>query len=785
MPSQLERCRVLPRCAQYSLLAAASLATLLSAEPLTPTPAEQAARESLGGRLPGARLLWACGGKIMHSRLLPWFPQRLTPEGVQEDRPRWSPDGKWFVCQRTRGVTWDLYLRSADFAEERLLLAGAHTADWCDSGRAVTAVVQHSGLNEPAGYRVVKYTVATGDTATIHDSRDPGYNGYVLMQSAELHPAGRYLLGFTIEDSHNTYIIDTEQPRYLFNAQMDRGDCSPGWAPDGSYLTTTARTSTRPVLNAPFDASLGMVGLSAQFCGLTTALQYYIHGHRVCQDGQWLTGGVLWVGGSLSGNREVYVWDLADWDRDAHAVRLTFETVEDANPSLHTSAVDQGAAVLLVAPSLVRFSVVAGGTVPPPQEVRVANGGMLALGPVSVSGAPAWLSVQQGGSGEMQTLGLSVSAGTLVPGEYTDTLRISCTDASNSPVQLIVKLLITGMRQPDVVSGLVPGLNVLYYALAIPDSLPVFATMSPVKADSVDSIFFPPASWEFAGSGRRDSVGSVFSGYVCVDRDDDYTFYVNSDEGAALYVGDTRVVDNGGPHVMREDSGTIGLLTGCHRFRVEHVEADGEAGLILQWRRTGGSKHVTPSGSLFRVPLAMGAIVLRSPAGGEEWVAGSVQYVDFEVANLSQVVVELSLDGGETYGNGMWTADEGQPGWGHLPISLPDTATTTAVLKVAPYLGGTGAVYSEAFSIVRSGAARVVSQGRVPGPVLLVRGSEVEFMDGDTPAERPVVVDTRGRVVCRLTRSGGSWRAQGLRAGLWLLVWRECGVERSRRFRVL
>ena len=60
---------------------------------LTPTPAEEIARQDLGNRLPGARLLWVNGTSIYCSPVKDWSPQFI----VSGSNPRWSPDGKMIV----------------------------------------------------------------------------------------------------------------------------------------------------------------------------------------------------------------------------------------------------------------------------------------------------------------------------------------------------------------------------------------------------------------------------------------------------------------------------------------------------------------------------------------------------------------------------------------------------------------------------------------------------------------------------------------------------------------
>jgi len=113
---------------------------------------------------------------------------------------------------------------------------------------------------------------------------------------------------------------------------MDRGDCSPSWAPDGSYTTTTARTGDRPVLKTDFDPAGPTLGGSSDYwvgIGDVCGCGYYVHGHRVSNDGQWLVMGGL---DRDANNREIYIWKIGE--PESEVVRLTFETAEDQSPSL-------------------------------------------------------------------------------------------------------------------------------------------------------------------------------------------------------------------------------------------------------------------------------------------------------------------------------------------------------------------------------------------------------------------------------------------------------------------
>ena len=304
------------------------LAAAAGASPIAPTPEEAAARTALGNRLPNARLLWVSGGKIYYSPVKDFNPQLVTQGAIPEGNPRWSPNGtKILYVKDPKGV----WIMNADFSNRVEVIPDGDTASWTRDGQSITAV------NYNDRHQIVKYDLSGGSLNTIYDSRDNDYSGEFgagceHSQGAELHVGGRFILTFTLDNNHNTFIVDLQGKQHLYNSDMDRGDCSPSWAPDGSYTTTTARTGNRPVLKTDFDASGPTLASSSDHLvgiGDVCSCAYYVHGHRVSNDGQWVVMGGL---DRDENNREIYIWKIGE--PESAVVRMTFETAEDQSPSL-------------------------------------------------------------------------------------------------------------------------------------------------------------------------------------------------------------------------------------------------------------------------------------------------------------------------------------------------------------------------------------------------------------------------------------------------------------------
>jgi hypothetical protein len=149
--------------------------------------------------------------------------------------------------------------------------------------------------------------------------------------------------------------------------------------------------------------------------------------------------------------------------------------------------------------------------------------------------------------------------------------------------------------------GLAPGVEVAYYELPPLDALPDFTALSPYAGQVVSHVDFASTDAEFAGSGRVDQVGAVFTGWIEVPEAGFWTLATTSDDGSRLLIGDTLVVDNDGLHGMVTRSNTVPLASGLHPFRLEFFENGGGAGLQLRWSGPGTSTQIVPAERLFHL----------------------------------------------------------------------------------------------------------------------------------------------------------------------------------------
>ncbi len=214
----------------------------------------------------------------------------------------------------------------------------------------------------------------------------------------------------------------------------------------------------------------------------------------------------------------------------------------------------------------------------------------------SAGGAAVAISAGTGWAGSNR-IAYTANAGT--PASDTFTYRVSNSSGLSAPVTVTMSNVTA--RTPENPASTQAGLDVRYYILPSSVSvLPNFDAASPYLVSTVPNINFDSTNGAFAGSGRADDVGAMFTGYLDVPTTGMYTLYTESDDGSRLKIGTSTVVNNDGLHGMVEQSGQIALAAGRHSLRVEFFERGGGAGLIVRWVGPGIAKQVIPAERLVR-----------------------------------------------------------------------------------------------------------------------------------------------------------------------------------------
>ena len=126
-----------------------------------------------------------------------------------------------------------------------------------------------------------------------------------------------------------------------------------------------------------------------------------------------------------------------------------------------------------------------------------------------------------------------------------------------------------------------PGLRYRYYELEQPvRSVTALSALTPTEEGIAADV-------ELQSVAREEGFGLAFSGFVQVPLDGLYSFFLTSDDGSRLLVGDQTVVDHDGPHGSTERSGMIALEAGYHPVTVLFFQGGGRKALSVSFAREG------------------------------------------------------------------------------------------------------------------------------------------------------------------------------------------------------
>jgi hypothetical protein len=173
-------------------------------------------------------------------------------------------------------------------------------------------------------------------------------------------------------------------------------------------------------------------------------------------------------------------------------------------------------------------------------------------------------------------------------------------------------------RSPENPAATLSGLEYRYFEGNFP-AIPDFDTLMPASSGSIDRVRIPDEA-------RSDGFAVEYRGYLTVAESDVYTFYLNSDDGSRLYIGDTLVVNNSGlKTIAGEASGNIALSAGTHAVRVEFFHSSGSETVQLDWDRPGQARAEVGAGLMSREdPASYTAptVSVTQPSDGDSVTVG-------------------------------------------------------------------------------------------------------------------------------------------------------------------
>ena len=108
-----------------------------------------------------------------------------------------------------------------------------------------------------------------------------------------------------------------------------------------------------------------------------------------------------------------------------------------------------------------------------------------------------------------------------------------------------------------------------------------------------------------------------WSGYLYIEKEGDYTFYLSTDDGSRLSIDGEQVIDNWGHHAVEERSATVRLARGEHELRVDYYEDYGWAAAHLEWSGPGIERtHALPVRAFPQVVKSASYFVRQMDAAG-------------------------------------------------------------------------------------------------------------------------------------------------------------------------
>ena len=133
--------------------------------------------------------------------------------------------------------------------------------------------------------------------------------------------------------------------------------------------------------------------------------------------------------------------------------------------------------------------------------------------------------------------------------------------------------------------------------------LPHFPTLEPFAGIKVENFEFAPrnsangfhvnpigmTNWP---ATMLEWYGMSFNGKIEIAADGVYSFGINSDDGAKLYIDGHEVVDNDGLHAPAFSDGNIFLTAGSHQFQLDYFQGPKvQIALELVWKTPGTATY--------------------------------------------------------------------------------------------------------------------------------------------------------------------------------------------------
>lgn len=176
-----------------------------------------------------------------------------------------------------------------------------------------------------------------------------------------------------------------------------------------------------------------------------------------------------------------------------------------------------------------------------------------------------------------------------------------------------------GTNVPGVTTATEPGIEVTSYE-GIWSYVPEFRDLTAASTATV-------ANFDLTARSREEHVGLLFEGLIQVPTAGAYSFFLDCDSGANLYIHDAHVIDDDYGHSGAEKSASINLEAGSHPIRIHYRHGVGvNHELEVSWSGPGIVKAIIPDSA-----LAHAVSPAPEPVGVDDTASTSGEAVDISV----------------------------------------------------------------------------------------------------------------------------------------------------------
>jgi len=147
---------------------------------------------------------------------------------------------------------------------------------------------------------------------------------------------------------------------------------------------------------------------------------------------------------------------------------------------------------------------------------------------------------------------------------------------------------VTSSLTISIIDTAVNGLNYNYYE-GDWTSLPNYESLAPIKRGKVYKISLQEVR------PREDQFGISLYGFIKIEKDGEYTFYLNSDDGSKLFLNNSLLIDNDGAHGSKDVSAKTILKAGKYPINILYFENTGSQSLSLEYECPDISRRIIPA----------------------------------------------------------------------------------------------------------------------------------------------------------------------------------------------